>query len=346
MKKIITSLLLSFPAMMCFAQNDTLLIENFNADPTGNANFQYQVQPPGFTNDPNWYDWDQDGLPDASPQGNRPGEWFWQSGGFAVVDSSDGCMASNSWTSQPSTPVENYLILPAIQIIDGNASLHWKSASFQTPRYLDGYRVLISTSNNDLGAFSDTVFRAAEMTTWINFPNPAPDTNSFSSYSFGPPGAWIQGQDGTFIEYDGDSSRFRGVQKDTSISLAAYSGHTIYIAFEHFTYDDNLLSLDDIMVKGTNPNGVAEISHDPMELYAFPNPANRNTVLNFTLSKASRTTVKITDMLGKEILTRQVAGMSGKNLVPINVEGFSGGTYFYTVTAGTATSTGKFVVVK
>src|SRR5436853_1600081 len=138
MKKIITSLLFTFFTAMCLAQNDTLLIENFNQDPTGNANFQYQIQPPGQVNDQNWYDWDQDGLADASTAGGRPGEWFWQSGGFAIEDSSDGCMASNSWTNDPNTPVENYLITPAIQIIDNQAVVYWKSATYQTPRYLDG----------------------------------------------------------------------------------------------------------------------------------------------------------------------------------------------------------------
>src|SRR5258705_6591756 len=154
MKKIITTFFFSFLAAMCVAQNDTLLWEPFDVDPVGNPNinFQNQVQPSGtITNDPNWYNWDNDGLPDQSPQANRPGEWFWQSGGFADVDTLDGCMASNSWTLSP-IPVENFLITPALQIIDANAVAHWLSATFQTPRYLDGYEVRVSTTNNDINS--------------------------------------------------------------------------------------------------------------------------------------------------------------------------------------------------
>jgi hypothetical protein len=345
MKKIITCFLFSFITVMCLAQNDTLLIQDFNTDPTGNPDFLTGVQPPAGVGDPNWYNYDADGLADASTQGGRPGEWFWQSGGFADVDSSDGCMASNSWTNNAAIPVQNYLITPSIQIIDGNASVSWAAATFQTPRYLDGYVVVVSTTNNDLNSFTDTLFKAAEMTGWINQPNDPPDS-TFGSYFFAPPGTYIQGFDGTYVEYHADSMRLRGVQKDTSASLAAYSGQNIYIAFVHYTHDDNLLSLDDILVKGTNPNGVNEISRDPLKMYAFPNPASRNTMLNFTVSQPSDVTVRVTDMLGSEILKRQIANVSGKYSLPVNVENFSAGTYLYTVLSGTAVSTGRFSVVK
>lgn len=344
MKKTITSLLFSFFTVMCFAQNDTLLYENFNQDPTTRPDFITGNPPPAITGDANWYNYDADGLPDASTQGGRPGEWFWQSGGFATVDSSDGCMASNSWTNNPSTPVQNYLITPSMQIIDVNAVVHWASATFQTPRYLDGYMVLLSTTNNDLNSFTDTLFTAAEMTGWINQPNDPPDS-SFSSFFFGPPGKWIQGLDGSFVEYAGDSIRLRGIQHDTSASLASFTGQNVYIAFVHYTHDDNLLSLDDILVTGTSV-GFPEFGHDPLKIYAYPNPATRYTVLNFTLAKESNVTVRVTDVLGNVILKRQMAGVSGKNSMSVNVEGFSSGTYFYTVLSGTAVSTGKFSVVK
>jgi hypothetical protein len=344
MKKIITTFLFSFFAVMCFAQTDTLLWENFDQDVTlnPNGNFQHQVQPPAATNDQNWYNWDQDGLADQSGQ-SRPGEWFWAPGGFADVDSGDGCMFSNSWTNDPNTPVENYLITPALQIIDGNAVVHWKSATRQTPRYLDGYKVMVSTTDNDVNSFTNQIFRAAEMTA---LPSASADTNAFSSYAFGPAGTWIQGIDGTYVQDAGDSSRLIGIQKDTSASLAAFNGQTIYIAFVHYTFDDNLLSLDDILVTGTNPNGFDELTRDPLQMYAYPNPADRNTMLNFTLTSASHVTVRVTDIVGNEMLKRQVNGVIGKNSMPLNAEELSGGTYFYTVTSGTATSTGKFVVIK
>jgi hypothetical protein len=348
MKKIITTFLFSFLAAMCVAQNDTLLWETFDVDPVGNPNinFQNQVQPSGtITNDPAWYNWDNDGLPDQSTAGGRPGEWFWQSGGFADVDTNDGCMASNSWTNDPNTPVENFLITPALDIVDANAVVHWLSATFQTPRYLDGYQILVSTTNNDVNSFTDTIFRAAEMTGWINQPNDPPDS-SFASFFFGPAGTYIQGINGTDVQYGTDSLHLLGIQTAHSANLAAYSGQTIYVAFEHYTHDDNLLSLDDIVVTGTNPIGFDELTRDPLKMYAYPNPANRNTTLNFTLGTASNVTVKVTDILGNVMLKRQMAGATGKNLLAVDTEKFSAGTYFYTVTSGTTTSTGKFSVIR
>lgn len=341
MKKLFTLCSFALVSLLCAAQNDTLLYENFDVDVTANPNFIIN-NPPASAFDSNWYDYDADGLPDQSGS-SRPGEWYWRAYGFADADSSDGCLWSNSWTLDPN-PVLNYLITPAIQIVDANASVSWASAPFQTPRYLDGYFVLVSRTTNDPSAFTDTLFIAAENDGWASS---QPDS-SFAYYNFIPtgPGVFIHGLDGTYVEYHGDSIRLTGMQQPFTRSLAAYSGDTIYIAFLHGTHDDNLLNIDDILVKGTSPVSVNEVTKDEIKLYSYPNPAGKNIHLNFTLNKPSDVVLTVTDILGNAVLNETLKNISGKYSYTMNVEKLSGGTYYYTVTSSFGRSANKFVVLK
>jgi len=342
MKKLFTLFTLALISLWSTAQNDTLLYENFDVDPTGNPNW-FNSAPFNITGDLNWYNYDADGLADQSGSG-RPGEWYHTDFGFADVDTTDGCMLSNSWTLDAVNPVKNYLITPSILIIDTNATVSWASAPRQTPRYLDGYAVVVSTTTNDESQFTDTLFRAGENEGWSS----TPTDSTFSQYYFQPtgPSVFIHGLDGTYVEYHGDSIRLIGVQRPFSASLAAYSGQSIYIAFIHLTYDDNLLSIDDILVKGTSVNSVNDVTQDAMQLYAYPNPAAKNINLNFTIAKASGVTIRICDVLGNELLKQNLNSISGKYSFPVSIEKFSAGTYYYTVTSGSGNSTNKFVVIK
>jgi hypothetical protein len=296
-----------------------------------------------LANDQTWYNFDSDGLADQSG-GNRPGEWFHADFGFADVDSLDGCFWSNSWTLDAVNPVKNYLILPALQIIDTNATVSWESAPRQTPRYLDGYVVVVSTTTNDEAQFTDTLFWAAENEGW----NSAPVDSTFNEYYFQPtnPNAFIHGLDGTYVEYHGDSVRLVGAHRPFSASLSAYSGQSIYIAFVHFTHDDNLLCIDNILVTGTSPNSINEATRDAMKLYSYPNPASNNIHLNFTIDKTSDATVVVTDVLGNIVLNETLNNVSGKYSYTMDVENLSAGTYYYTVTSSYGRSANKFVIIK
>lgn len=345
MKKLFTLINLLLFSLWSNAQNDTLLYENFDVDPTANANWApIPAFPSNTLNDTIWYNYDADALPDQSTQ-SRPNEWWWSAGGFADVDSasSDGCLFSNSWTLDPS-PVKNYLITPSVQIIDATAIVRWASATRQTPRYLDGYVVVVSTSTNDENNFTDTLFVAGENDGW----NSSPTDSTFSQYFFTPtgPNVFIHGLDGTYVEYHGDSIRLIGQQQPFAVSLAAYAGQSIYIAFVHYTVDDNLLSLDDILVLRDSTVGVNEVRNDPMKMYSYPNPAKKNIRLNFTLDKTSDVTLLVTDILGNKILKETLKDVSGKYSYTMNVEKLSAGTYYYSVTSAFGRSTNKFVIIK
>jgi hypothetical protein len=346
MKKLFTLIALVMTSLWSAAQNDTLLYENFDVDPSGNANWvPIPAFPTNSTGDTMWYNYDADALPDQSGANPpRPGEWFWSPGGFADADSVDGCMFSNSWTLNSTTPVRNYLITPSISILDANATVSWESAPRQTPRYLDGYVVVVSTTTNDESQFLDTLFIAGENDGW----NSSPTDSTFSQYYFTPtgPSVFIHGMDGTYVEYHGDSIRLIGQHRPFTASLAAYAGQNIYIAFVHYTIDDNLLSLDNILVKGTAFVGVEETNADAMKLYSYPNPAKKNLHLNFTLEQTSDVVIEISDVLGNVVLKDNLKNISGKYSYPVNVEQLAGGTYYYTVMSKQGRSADKFVVLK
>ena len=61
---------------------------------------------------------------------------------------------------------------------------------------------------------------------------------------------FIHGADGEYIKADDDPQRNAGVLRPNEVSLAAYAGKTIFIAFAHDSDDDNILFIDDIMVTG------------------------------------------------------------------------------------------------
>lgn len=287
--------------------------------------------------DMTWIDADFDQIQDASGQA-RPGEWF-STLGFANVDSADVVLASNSWTNDP-TPVANYLILPPIHLNDGTGMLYWKSAPRQTPRFLDGLQVLVSTTGNFDVDFSDTLKLFAEYISGDGQPN----DSSFSNFTFS--NGFVFGEDGQYLEYAGDSIRFIGILRPDSASLAAYSGQDIYIAFCHGTTDDNIISIDDILVTG-NGNFVGVNTPESLknDLNVFPNPSNDVFAVSYSLPSTMQVQLDVTDAAGKWLKTvSHGTQVKGSYQFQVNIAGLAAGNY--NVVLKTAEGTNTIQVVK
>lgn len=79
----------------------------------------------------------------------------------------------------------------------------------------------------------------------------------------------------------------------------------------------------------------------------FPNPFNPSTVIRYQMPVNSRATLKVYDVLGREIATLVDGEQSaGTHSVTFNAAGISSGTYFYRFQAGTYSETKKFSVLK
>lgn len=281
---------------------DTILGTSYDGGITSNAFVGY---PYGIAGDTNWTNYDNDAFNDASG-GNRPGEWD-LTFGFSAQDSTNIVAFSNSWTS-PATAVSNYLITPSIQITDTSARLSWKSAPFQTPLYLDGYVVLVSTTSNDIPEFTDTLFVAAEYV--ANTDTGA--TGDYNLYTFSD--GVVHGQDGQYIEVDNaDLQRNAGVLRPFSVSLAAYDNMAIYIAFLHNSADDNLISLDDILVEEIPDITFSTQPAVPLNASFYPNPASEILYISYS-NEYENATVEITDMRG--VLMHQ-GNLTGGGQIPV-----------------------------
>ncbi|MCS7013210.1 MAG: T9SS type A sorting domain-containing protein [Chloroherpetonaceae bacterium] len=101
------------------------------------------------------------------------------------------------------------------------------------------------------------------------------------------------------------------------------------------------------------PDGVASADRNaarPMKFELFqnyPNPFNPTTMIGYSLPVASEVSLKVYDMLGREVATlvsgRQAAG---EYQVSFTATGLSSGIYFYRLQAGNFVETKKMMLVK
>ncbi len=79
----------------------------------------------------------------------------------------------------------------------------------------------------------------------------------------------------------------------------------------------------------------------------YPNPFNPSTLIKFSLGKTGFTTLKLYDVLGKEVaalVNRELE--AGPHEVTFDASNFPSGTYFYTLTSGSFTETRKMMFLK
>ncbi len=114
----------------------------------------------------------------------------------------------------------------------------------------------------------------------------------------------------------------------------------------YFNSDKGLLSFTDTFVVGISnrPKTIENKFH----LYQnYPNPFNPLTKITYSIPANSHVTLKIYNILGKEIATlvnkQQVAG---NHHVTFNAYGLPSGIYFYKLTAGSFTDVKKMILMK
>lgn len=79
----------------------------------------------------------------------------------------------------------------------------------------------------------------------------------------------------------------------------------------------------------------------------FPNPFNPTTKIGFSLSNSSHVTLKIFDLLGREVATLADGELSaGIHSVDFNAASLASGTYFYKLTSGEGSLVKKMMILK
>ncbi len=282
-----------------FSQNDTLFFMDFQVDPSA----EMADYPDPGTTDSVWVNFDEDGI--ATNPGD-PSNFFWDfdfEPDTAAVDTNYAFL-SQSYLEGFDTSSSNWLISPAMQIVDNTATLHWKSAAFQGPRYLDGYAVKILTGSQDIydtDTDITTVFRAAEMDAILGAGGATLDLDSFSFTN-----GYIHADGFTLTEYftPGDPAEASPAHSPKlephSISLADYAGQTIYVAFHHDSADDYYFEFDDLLLMGTTPlSGTDDYQLADLRFVTYPNPIENFLNVMFRLSTPADVQLQIFGQDGK-----------------------------------------------
>ena len=96
-----------------------------------------------------------------------------------------------------------------------------------------------------------------------------------------------------------------------------------------------------------NNNSSSEIPSEYSLLQNYPNPFNPETTIEYNLPIAGSVSLRIFDVLGREIKTLlQGDQPAGKHSVSFNAAGLSSGIYYYKLQSGTFVQTRKMILVK
>ena len=136
---------------------------------------------------------------------------------------------------------------------------------------------------------------------------------------------------------NGDAALSVAVQQDDKIILGGLSK-------DYTTNDQFALARLNSFYTGINENN--RINSFSLK-QNYPNPFNPATTISFSLDKETKASLRVYDMLGKEIAelvnTRLPAG---KHEYVFNASKLSSGVYFYTLTTETNSKTCKMVILK
>ena len=115
-----------------------------------------------------------------------------------------------------------------------------------------------------------------------------------------------------------------------------YTG-TIYLDNLRISYPDGVTSVDDL----EELPGVFTLSQN------YPNPFNPSTVINWQLAKGGKVSLKIYDLLGREIKTLvNEYRAPGKYETFFNGDLLPSGVYFYRIVSGNYSDTKKMMLLK
>lgn len=321
---------------------DTVLFENFQTDPFP----EWGTVP--FGDDTIWVIFDEDGLnPYDSDDLHRT--WYHSDFFYNAEDTLTGevnyCGVSLSYMEGFAPGNRNWLITPPIEVTNANFTMHWKSAPFQLPRYMDGYLVMAAVGSNDLfnGVFTDTLFQAASMETITG------ESNSvhLSDFSFTPGyihADSLRNEDYVDLWAPGDSTLMHGLLEPHSISLAAYVGQKVYFAFLHNADDDYFLAVDDILITSTTVSGTNDVNIQDFRFVTYPNPVDNRLNVMYRLPEPAAVGLRIMDVSGKIVFQQApVMQAAGEQQTDLNLINLPQGTYSLSVQIGSEVVTKVFV---
>lgn len=130
-----------------------------------------------------------------------------------------------------------------------------------------------------------------------------------------------------------------------SVDVSSVPASSI-IGFRGTSNYGNIIWLDDVNVRTGTVVGINEVAA-ASSMSIFPNPANNEANLTFTLKNAAKVSIEVLDAVGRVVYTVPAEQMSaGANKVVIPVGSFANGVYNAVITSDNAKSSERFTVAK
>lgn len=99
-----------------------------------------------------------------------------------------------------------------------------------------------------------------------------------------------------------------------------------------------------------NPNAITDVESlvPSFNLNAYPNPAQNETTIEYTLNTNSSVIIVVTDIMGREVVRFNEGAKLANSVsrVSLNTANLNNGTYFYTINANGVKETKKLVINK
>ncbi|CAN5623475.1 hypothetical protein BH10BAC5_BH10BAC5_03010 [soil metagenome] len=278
---------------------------------------------------------------EATSPGSLPAGWtrynqaafpIYSSSNWTVRDSGSTVYQVNSVFKTKAKSGKRSIAVSWYSSVDstGFNIVHISDAWLVTPRFLCGSDSLGFFATGGSSSYCDSI------QIWVNPTNTLPANFTVKLGTI----IWSAGSPyGQFTKY-----RYR---------LSQFSGQTIAIGFRYYMnlQDANglLVQLDDIYV-GTTV-GIQNISSDIPRSFRlsqnYPNPFNPVTNINFDLPKPSFVTLKIYDILGKEVASLLNETLeAGSYRSDFDASKLSSGTYFYRISTPDFVQTKMMQLVK
>ncbi|MFZ6053462.1 T9SS type A sorting domain-containing protein [Halocola ammonii] len=220
---------------------------------------------------------------------------------------------STSWIEGFAPGNRNWLISSAVEV-DANTSVAWAAAPAQGYLYMDGYTVLVSTTDTELESFTDTLEHYAQ--------NINDDPTQFSDGVVH--GNWVGDPTST-------DPLANGIMVHREFSLADYEGETIYIAFLHDSDDDFFLLMDYVKVGNAGDiTHVGSVDKKAMDMEVFPNPINEELNLSVTTDGFEPYTIEVRNMVGQLVYSKEVT-TSSEEVETLSASDWQAGVYLVSV---------------
>lgn len=131
-----------------------------------------------------------------------------------------------------------------------------------------------------------------------------------------------------------------------SISINWPSG--IYQVIRNISVNDRITVVEDTLLTSIGNYLISKISE--YDLYQnYPNPFNSKTIIKYRIAKRSNVTIKVFDVLGREVATLiNETVPPGTYEIDFNADKYkiASGVYFYQLRSGSFSSTKKFLLMK